>query len=121
MASPERCRARPSNHLPSRISVTITAAVSKYTWPLSPTNAHTDQAQAAVVPRVTSVSIVVVRCRRFRNVTRWKSIPLPQTTGVARTPTTHSQPANCRAEIIDSRATGTVKEKAIRRGLFEAS
>ena len=110
MASPERRLARSSSHLPSRISVTITAPVSKYTWPSPmPVIATTsDHASAASEPIDTSVSMVVAPCRRLTAAARWNGQPAPTITTAASTATSHSQPLNCSAGIMEISTAGTV-------------
>ena len=80
-----RARAAPRARLevaPSRISVVITAATSKYMSASSRTRrATTDHAQAASVPIEMSVSIVAARWRAFRTAARWKPKPAQRTTG----------------------------------------
>jgi len=58
MAAPARRRARTSKNRPSRISVVITPATSKYVSPSKePTSTTVDHVQAASVPMEMSVSI----------------------------------------------------------------
>ena len=64
-------------------------------WSWSSTNiAYTDQAQAAVMPSDTSVSIVAVPCRAFRSAAAWNGHADQMTTGAAVTSRIHCQPGN---------------------------
>ena len=76
IASPACAVERTSNHLPSRISVMMTAPVSKYTWPVPRTSATVDHVHAAREPTVTRVSIVVAPCRADMTAERWNGQPL---------------------------------------------
>ena len=60
--------------------------------------------------------MVVARCRRLTAALRWNVQPDQKTTGVARAPTTHSQPSNRRPGTIDSTMVGAARTAAtIRR------
>ena len=76
-------------------------------WASTTRRATADQSHEAIEPIDTRVSIVVERCRRLRTAARWKGQPDQNTTGVARAPTTHSQPANRSAGIIEISIAGT--------------
>ncbi len=109
IASLERLRARSSSQRPSRISVVITAATSKYVWAsIPPTSTTTDQAHAAIVPTEIRVSIVAARCRAFNTVARWNPAPHQKTTGVASARASHSQPPNRSGATIVSSTSGAV-------------
>ncbi len=60
----------------------------------------------------TRVSIVVEPCLRFIQAALWKVHPDQNTTGVARTTTSHSQPSNCSGGTIDTSTTGTASTAA---------
>ena len=76
--------------------------------PASPMNrAYSDHSQAASTPRLTSVSIVAVACRRFAHAARWNGQAPHRTTGVASCSASHCQLSNCSAGIIESSSTGS--------------
>jgi hypothetical protein len=76
--------------------------------PASPKNSATsDQAHAANVPTLMSVSIVAVACLRFCQAALWNGHPAHSTTGVASCSASHCQLSNCSAGTIDSRRTGS--------------
>ena len=86
----------------------MTAPTSKYVCaPESATSATSDHAQAATVPSEISVSMVAAPCRAFRSAARWNPAPAPNTTGVASTRPSHSQPENCSAGSIAINASGS--------------
>ena len=76
--------------------------------PASPnTSAYSDHSHAASVPRLISVSIVALPCRRFVHAARWNGQPPHSTTGVARLSASHCQLSNCSAGIIETSSTGS--------------
>ncbi len=81
--------------------------------PISPappkSSAHSDQTVAAMTPSATRVSMVDEPCRPARHAARWNGQAPHVTTGSASTATTHCQPSNCSAGIIDSATTGTAR------------
>ncbi len=72
-------------------------------------SAHSDHRVAAITPSETSVSIVDAPCRAARAAAVWNGHAPHVTTGSAAAATTHCQPVNCSAGIIDSATTGTVR------------
>jgi hypothetical protein len=88
MAAPARPRARASSQRPSRMSVTMTAAASKYTWrPASGTAdgakvTRVDQAQAALVPSTTRLFMSGARRRSAGMPRRKNTAPGPARTRV---------------------------------------
>ena len=91
----------------------ITAATSKYVCAsMPPTSTTTDHVQAASVPTEISVSIVAAPWRAFRSVARWNPRPHQNTTGVASTSATHSQPSNWSGGTIATTTRGAVRSTA---------
>src|SRR4051794_29347666 len=77
--------------------------------PAVPQNSATsDQPNAARTPSDTSVSIVVVPCRRFVHAARWNGQAPHTTTGAASVSDSHCQYSNCSAGTIAIATTGTV-------------
>ena len=110
MAALLRRFARSSRNRPSRISVVITPAASKYVSASKPPISTTvDHVQAESVPSEISVSMFAAPWRPLASAARWKPRPLQKTTGVASANASHSQPENWSAEIIPSRTSGTVR------------
>ena len=68
-----------------------------------------------MMPIETSVSMVEAPCRAARNAARWNGQAAQVATGRASAATTHCQPVNCSAGIIESSSTGTVSTAATRR------
>jgi hypothetical protein len=56
------------------------------------TSATSDQAYAAVTPRLISVSMVATPCRAFATAARWNGHAPHSATGVARTSEIQAQP-----------------------------
>ncbi len=101
MAALLRRFARSSRKRPSRISVVITPAASKYVSASRPPISTTvDQVQAESVPSEISVSMFAAPWRALASAARWKPRPLQKTTGVASANASHSQPENWSAGII---------------------
>ena len=136
-ASPARRRERCSANRPASRNVVTTAATSKYSsgtslmsmpeaarghsvgvivMPSSPvppsSSAHSDQDVAAMIPMLTSVSMVDAPCRAARAAARWNGHAAHVATGSASAATTHCQPRNCVTGTIDSTTTGTVRTAA---------
>ncbi len=106
MTAPAVRRARASKYRPASTNVVTPAATSRYSGPdgcstaCQPptagapsvnTSAPSDQPDAAITPRDTSVSIDVVPCRRFRAAAAWNGQAAHTTTGSASTATTTCQ------------------------------
>lgn len=90
--------------------------------PAPPKNsAQTDQAYAAMTPSETRVSIVVARWRRLMIVARWKGSAPHTTTGVVRANTTHCQPRNCQAGIIEMSMTGKASAAETQKRSFRSA
>ena len=71
--------------------------------------AYSDQASAASVPTLMSVSIVAAPPRRFFQAARWNGQAPHRTTGAASVRASHCQARNCSAGTIDIAMTGTVR------------
>ncbi|TWH25838.1 hypothetical protein L600_000900000880 [Isoptericola variabilis J7] len=88
------------------------SSVASMRMPSSPappsSSAHSDHTLAATTPTDTSVSMVDAPCRAARTAATWNGHAPQVTTGSARAATTHCQPVNWRAGIIDRASTGTV-------------
>ena len=82
--------------------------------PACPRNsAYSDQANAAIVPSETSVSIVAAPWRRFTHAARWKGQPPHTMTGAASVSDNHCQYVNCSAGTIATTTTGRLSAAEI--------
>ncbi len=68
--------------------------------------ATSDQPNAASTPTETSVSMVVLPCRRFSRAARWNGHAPQTTTGAARVSDSHCQPSTWSAGTIAISTTG---------------
>ena len=88
-------------------------------WPQSPagvnTTAHTDQEKAARTPIDTSVSMLAAPWRALITIARWKGQAAQIATGAVSAITTHCQPSNCNAPIIEIASTGAANTAATTR------
>ena len=135
IAAPERRFARASKKRPSRISVVITAATSKYMSRVEPAErarpSTTSRRRACRARRACPSSLR--RAERSAARRGGTAQPHQKTTGVASASATHSQPSNCSGGIIaisderartarrDGEPVGRLARRRARRRVFARS